>query len=127
MRKSILVFGILCSVMFNNVNAHTEPVNERKVVKISVRNLQPLSIAVATGNYEMAQNFLKFGSDVNQATKTMGLTPLMFAARYNNVELLKLLVANGADVSVKSRVGVTALGYAKLCNASDSVKYLESL
>lgn len=127
MKKSILVFGILFSAMFNNVNAHTEPVNERKVVKTTVRNLQPLSVAVATGNYEMTQKFLEFGSDVNQATKTMGLTPLMFAARYNKVELLKLLIANGANLNVESRVGVTALGYAKLCNATDSVKYLESL
>lgn len=127
MRKSILVFGILCSLMFNKANASTEPLNERKVVKTSIRNLQPLSIAVATGNYEMTRKFLEFGSDVNQATKTLGITPLMFAARYNKVELLKLLVANGADTDVRSRVGITALGYAKLCNASDSVKYLESL
>ena len=110
MKKSILVFGILFSAMFNNVNAHTEPVNERKVVKTTVRNLQPLSVAVATGNYEMTQKFLEFGSDVNQATKTMGLTPLMFAARHNKAKIAQLLIDNGAELNLKSdRGNMTAL------------------
>lgn len=127
MKKTVIAFGILCSVMFTSVNANTEPTKGRKVVKTTIKNLSPLSVAVAKGNYEMAQNFLEFGADINQVSQTMEMTPLMFAARYNNLELLKLLVDNGAETATKSKIGITALEYARLSNATDAIKYLEKL
>lgn len=55
------------------------------------------------------------------------MTPLMYAARYNNVKLLKLLISNGADTTLKSKIGYTALGYAKLSKASEAVAFLQSI
>jgi len=133
MKKSIIAFGILFSVLATSVSASTGPGSNSskdknlKITKTAIKNLAPLSIAVVKGNYEMTQKFLEFGSDINQQSGTMGMTPLMYAARYNKVELLQLLVANGADVDATSKIGVTALKYAKAANAYAAVTYLKSL
>ncbi|XP_053397533.1 transient receptor potential cation channel subfamily A member 1 homolog isoform X2 [Mercenaria mercenaria] len=41
-----------------------------------------------------------------------GLCPLHYAARYNHMEIVKLLVENGADVNSEDREGLTPLHYA---------------
>ena len=131
MRKTVIAFGILFSVMLTSANANTniDPVKgpkiTKKVTKTAIKNLAPLSIAVAQGDYEMVEKFLEYGSDIEQVSETMGMTPLMFAARYNNVKMLKLLVTNGAKTDVKSKLGMTASDYAKESNAADAISFLK--
>ncbi|SFW68486.1 ankyrin repeat domain-containing protein [Cellulophaga fucicola] len=132
MKKSIIAFGIVFSLLATSVSASTGPdkpglKKDLKIEKTTIKNLSPLSIAVVKGNFDMTQKFLEFGSDINQKSGTMGMTPLMYAARYNKVEFMKLLIANGADVKAKSKIGATALKYAKIANAHAAVKYIKSL
>jgi len=51
---------------------------------------------------------------------------LMYAARYNKVEIVKLLLANGAKSNVKDDKGFTALKHAELSNASETVEILKA-
>ena len=44
------------------------------------------------------------GADVNARETAMGQTPLMFAAAYDRVDVVKLLLARGADVAATSKV-----------------------
>jgi len=133
MKKTVIAFGILFSVMLTSANANTniDPVKGPKITKTvsktAIKNLAPLSIAVAQGDYVMVENFLEYGADINQVSETMGMTPLMFAARYNNVKMLKLLVENGATTDVKSKLGLSALNFAELSNATDAIKYLKKI
>ncbi|APU09327.1 hypothetical protein A5M85_03210 [Cellulophaga lytica] len=132
MKKSIIAFGIVFSFVATSLSASNgpdKPVLKKnlKIEKTTIKDLSPLSIAVVKGNFDTTKKFLEFGSDINQKSGTMGMTPLMYAARYNKVELMKLLVANGANVKAKSKIGVTALKYAKAANAHAAVKYLKSL
>ncbi|CAM4094377.1 ankyrin repeat domain-containing protein [Zobellia nedashkovskayae] len=128
MRKSIIAFGILFSVMFTTANANSNPSDKAiRSIKATTTNVSPLSLAVVNNDYETVKKFLELGSDVEAKEKTMGMTAVMYAARYNNVELVELLVSKGADLSEKSKIGMTALDYAKLSNASDAVAFIESL
>jgi len=52
------------------------------------------------------------------------MTPLMYAARQNRVEIVKLLITNGADLKTKSKKGHTALKYAEMSNAHDAVQII---
>jgi ankyrin repeat protein len=128
MKKSIIAFGILLSVAFNTVNANVNP-EDRTIRSIisTTNNVAPLSLAVAQNDYQTVKRFLELGSDIEVKDKTMGMTPIMYAARYNNVELLELLVAKGADAEEISKIGYTALDYAKTSNATDAVSFLEAL
>jgi len=128
MRKSVIAFGILFSVMINTVSANSTPKdNSIRSFKVTTKNVAPISIAVAQNDYKTVKKFLELGSNVETKGKTMGMTPLMYAARYNNVEMLQLLVANGADFNAKSKMGLKAIQYAELSNATEAVAFLDSL
>ena len=52
------------------------------------------------------------------------MTPAIFAARYNKVEVLKVLVKNGADLSRKCDKGWSLEKHAKLSNAKDVLEMI---
>lgn len=128
MKKSIIAFGILFSVMFNTINANNNPKEGNlKVTKSTIKNVPPLSIAVAQGDFKTVKKFLELGVNVGVKSKRMEMTPLMYAARYNKVNVLKLLIDNGADKDATSKIGATALQYAEAAGANEVVTFLNSL
>lgn len=131
MKKSVIVFGILFSVLFNTANANTNPepnpLKKYEVSKTTSQNVAPISIAIAYNDNETVEKLVSLGADIEVRSKKMGMTPLMYAARYNNVKLVKLLIDNGANTEAKSKLGITALKYAELANAKEVVKYLKNI
>src|SRR5690606_14219370 len=85
----------------------------------------PLNVAISKGDIETVKKFIEYGADVNLISED--LTPLMTAARYNKFEIIKVLLANGAKASAKNENGFTALKYAELSNASESIAILKDL
>lgn len=77
---------------------------------------------IQTGNYQGVRSLINKGEDINE--KSVRLTPLMYAARHNRVDIARLLIANGADLHKKSSQGYTALKWAKLSNASEVYEVL---
>jgi len=78
---------------------------------------------IVDGNYDAVKSLIESGTNINR--KSTGLTPLMFAARYNKVDIVKLLIKKGAKLKIKSERGnYTALDYAKMSKATDAYKVL---
>ena len=128
MRKSVIAFGILFSVMTGTVTANVKPIKDKvRSTATANKNVAPLSLAIVQDDYQTVKRFLELGSDIEVRDKTMGMTPLMYAARYNNVPLLKLLIANGAKAKETSKLRLTAVQYAKHANATDAVAFLNNL
>jgi ankyrin repeat protein len=93
----------------------------RPVMGLPVRNgasefgsLTALIMAAPFGPPEMIGNLIDAGSDVN-AKDVRGMTPLMLAvaADHQDPAVLKLLLANGADASIKSGIGDSAIDWAR--------------
>ena len=60
----------------------------------------PMLAASEANNYEFAEALINKKADPNLASKSgLEATPLMYAAAYNNLKLLKLLTDNGADIN----------------------------
>jgi ankyrin repeat protein len=57
-----------------------------------------------SGDTRTVTMLVEGGSDVNARETAMGQTPLMFAAAYNRVDVVKLLLARGADIAATSKV-----------------------
>ena len=127
MKKTIIAFGVLFSVLISTAHANVFNNDKPRTIKTTSSNVAPLSLAVAENDYNTVKRFLELGADIEVKEKTMGMTPLMYAARYNNVQLLELLVANGANVEEVSKMGFTALKYAEMSNATDAVSFLQKL
>ena len=85
----------------------------------------PLHLAISKGDIETVRRFVKYGVDVNKMSKDM--TPLMVAARYNEVEIMKILLANGAKAFEKNERGYTALNYAEFSNAKEAIVILKHM
>lgn len=124
MKKSIVYFGIALLAFGNVAIASTTENGTEKLTITANKSVTPLCQAIAKGDLETVKKMVEFGSDINQTSN--GMTPLMYAARYNKVEIVKLLLANGAKSNVKDDKGFTALKHAELSNASETIEVLKA-
>lgn len=91
------------------------------------RRVSPLMVAVARGQVELVQLMLDKGDRVGPLGP-LGLTALHYAAYLGNMDILKTLVARGADVTASTETGgYTPLHVAILGGQVDAAKYLISL
>src|SRR5690606_11411339 len=60
--------------------------------------------AAESGDTRTVTMLIEGGSEVDAREQAMEQTPLMFAAAYNRVEVVKLLIDRGADVEATSKV-----------------------
>jgi len=120
MKKSIIYLSFASIALFSNVATATASGSLVSTFGLvtKYKNTTPLAAAVAKGDLDAVKKFIEYGADVNE--KSNGLTPLMIAARYNQVEIIDLLLKNGANVKVINDSGLTALKYAKLSNALEA-------
>lgn len=82
-----------------------------------------LLLAVANGFLEGVRLLLKYGADTELANAN-GVTPVLYAVRYDNVHCLKLLIDAGAKVCVEDSRGYTALMIAAEHNCKSVVPVL---
>ncbi|MFD0862672.1 ankyrin repeat domain-containing protein [Sungkyunkwania multivorans] len=80
-------------------------------------------MAIAKGDVATVKKMIELGEDVNR--RSNGMTPSMYAARYNHVDILELLIANGANLKTKCSRGHTALKYAQLSNAENAAEVIK--
>ena len=74
-----------------------------------------IHLAAANGDLADVKNHLQAGAEVNAIDRTrsnQGMTPLMFAAEKGHLDVVKYLLANGADVTARARGAKTALIFA---------------
>ena len=123
MKKSIIISAI--ALCFSVVNVNANPVTEN----IKTYNYEyffkvnSFCVSIAKGDLETVQKLIARGADVN--AKSNGMTPVMYAAKFNRTEILKLLIAHGANLKAKSDKRKTALDYAELHGAKDTAAIIK--
>jgi ankyrin repeat protein len=83
-----------------------------------------LYYAIANNWYDYAAKFIKEGADVNHYQ--MGSFPLLSAVTSGNIDIVKLLVENGANINLTAVNGSNSLLQSVIMNNTDMVKYLVS-
>ena len=126
MKKSIIYLGITL-IAFSNFSfaSNTNFIGNQKTLNIFNVSPNPLAIAISKGEIETVKKYIENGTRVNK--KLNGLTPLMYAARYNKVEIIKYLLQKGADSNITDSQGFTALKHAELSNANEAITVLKSI
>ena len=80
-----------------------------------------LMLACKAGNDWEIKSLLYSHADINLTDKD-GWSSLMYAVRYqNNMEIINLLLSNGADVSLKNKFGTTALQLAATYSSNPDI------
>ncbi|KAJ5396665.1 hypothetical protein N7509_004778 [Penicillium cosmopolitanum] len=95
------------------------------VGKFGADGVIPLHCAVRNNYLDMTELLLKAGSETDAPGGNREKTSLMFAADSGFVDIVYMLLANGANVHARDAKGLTALDWAKISNRSDIVKILE--
>ena len=126
MKKTIVIIAIALGFSMTTLKASNQITNSNATEFVKTKSsVSPFCISIIKGDLDTVKKLIEFGADVNQ--KSNGMTPAMYAAKYNRVEILKLLIEKGANIEKESDKGMTAFDYAKLSNAKDALKYLEGL
>jgi len=127
MKKAVLITMMV--MFFTSVSfaseTETNPNNSREFVATST--VSPFIKGIVNGDLKFVEKMIEFGIDVNQESGKTGMTPLMYAARYNKTAIIEMLVKEGAEVKIKSKQGFSAKKYAELSNAKDAMALLEKL
>lgn len=125
--KKLIFSALLILISVSTINAtnnlETKTTTNSEAV-ISYSELSTLCKLIREGNYESVKALLNNGTNINR--KSMGMTPVMFAARYNKVKILKLLIEKGANLTKKSDRGHTAMDYAKMSKATEALEILKA-
>ena len=119
MKNLFLTAALLLGLAVNATPiANNSKVEDNLTITTIVTETDAFCTLIKQGNFEAVKGMIEAGADINK--KSLGMTPLMYAARQNRVEIVKLLIANGADLNVRSDRGYTALKYAKMSKAWDA-------
>ncbi|NKI27412.1 ankyrin repeat domain-containing protein [Arenibacter sp. 6A1] len=127
MRKTIIITTGVLLLMVHGLSAKNllyKGVNYDSGTTIKIEEISPFCKAIVKGDIESVKRYLENGVDVNQ--KSLGKTPVIFAARYNRGAILELLIKNGADVTLRCNSGYSALKYAEEANALETLKIIEN-
>lgn len=112
-------------IAFSNVSfaSNVNPSITKNEITAFYTKTTPLCVAISKGENDFAKKIIEYGASYTE--KSNGMTPLMVAARYNNTEILQYLIAKGVNVDEKDEKGYTALKYAELSGAKDTVALLK--
>ncbi len=121
MKKSIIILGLALGAFATQSYASNVSISPKKEIFASVNS--PLCAAIVKGDLEAVKLFIEYGADVNETSN--GITPLMFAARYNRADIIKALLKGGANKDTKDERGNTALKYAEKFKANEAIEALK--
>ena len=89
--------------------------------------LSGVDIAIKYKRFDVLKMYKDLGYDFNTTKRKSGLTPLMLASGFSDIEMMKFFIENGADIKVKDKHGMNALDYAKKMGQKKATEFLENL
>lgn len=142
MKNLLLTSLLVVAVVFNsfatknpnstnpaNSTSNVTDVNSEEALTLTTESLNYYNVIrhlktdsfvklIQLNDYNAVRNLILAGAEINK--KSIGMTPLMYAARQNKVAIVKLLLDEGAKVESQSQYGLTALDYAQRSHATES-------
>jgi ankyrin repeat protein len=126
MKKTIVIAVLGLTLISTSVKAETI-LNSSPETSIGVKKIVGLSSfcnAILKGDIETVKSMISLGEDVNE--KSLGMTPAIFAARYNRADILEVLIENGADITIKCDKGRSIKRHAELSGATGALEVIEA-
>jgi len=87
--------------------------------------ISALDMAIKFKRKEVIQFCLDRGFEINSSKRKSGITPVMLAACFSDIEMMKLLLDNGGDVNLADKSGMAPKDYAKKLGQKKMVEFLD--
>ncbi len=124
MKKTILTVTAALLLLVAGVNANETSLNPKEVETTISLEISSFCMAIVKGDVDTVKKLIELGEDVNR--KSLGMTPLQYAARYNRADIAKVLLANGANAKKRCDKGYTAKKYAELSGATETLDVINT-
>ena len=121
--KTIILSVIALCFSIVTVNAKTDNPTIKNYDVEAYFKVNSFCVSIAKGDLETVQKLITRGADVNE--RSNGMTPAMYAAKFNRVDILNLLISKGANLKARSDKKMTAADYAELHGAVDALSIIE--
>ena len=96
-----------------------------EITQINREGVGAVDIAVKHGRLDIVKLCQSYGIDILHSRRKSGVTPLILAASFGDLEMLSYLLAQGADIQDRDNYGMTALDYAKRMGQEKILAFLE--
>lgn len=114
---------LMYSVLKNKQQLAETLISHKAEVNTACKGISPLIYSLMKKENTIATMLIQNKADVN--VKYRDKTALMIAAKYtDNPEIIKLLIAHGADTKARDRSGKMALDFAKCNNNKEIISLL---
>ena len=87
--------------------------------------ISALDMAIKFKRKEVIQFCLDRGFDLNISKRKSGITPVMLAACFSDIEMMELLLGNGGDINSKDKSGMAPKDYAKKLGQKKMLDFLD--
>ncbi len=124
MKKAVIILGAIF-IFTNEMSASNCELKIENQAEFSIYSNSPFHLAICKGDIETVKRFIAYGTDINQIVNNM--TPLMVAARFNQVEIIKILLDHGAKPLIENEKGYTALNFAQFGKCTESIVVLSKV
>ena len=88
--------------------------------------ISALDMAIKFKRLDVIQYCIDKNFDLNTSTRKSGITPIMLAACFSNIEMMTLLLDNGAEVNVVDKSGMSPKDYAKRLGQKRMMAFLDT-
>lgn len=126
MKKTVTVLALILSFSLATANAKKLVTPSTSNVEITTNpetSLSAICKASALGDIEKVKMLINNGVDVN--TKSNGMLPIHYAAKFNRVDVIKVLITAGSKIHSICDKGLTAIRYAEKTNAKEAAQFLK--
>lgn len=88
--------------------------------------ISPFNEAIRKGRKDWVNFMIKNGVDINFTERDSKFTPLMESVTSNRIDILKILLENGANLHLKDKFGFSATDFARKMNKKELLKILKN-
>lgn len=114
-----------CACLGDIETLKTAVQRDPSVVKLlDNRQNTPLNLAASAGQLEVVKYLVKEAKADPNSRDDHGCTPLLWAARYNRIAVMRVLIAGGANVNAIDNYGCTALAWALKMGKTEAARFL---
>ncbi len=88
--------------------------------------ISALDIAIKFRRKDVIMLCIQKGFDLNSTKRKSGITPVMLASCFSDIEMMEMLIGHGADVNRVDKGGMSAKDYARKVGQTKMVEFLST-
>jgi len=98
---------------------------ELNIHELDSDKISALDTAIKFKRKDVVQLCIDKGVDLNSTKRRSGILPLLLASCFNDIEMVEILLENGADLHATDASGMSAKDYAKKLGQKKMVDFLD--